>query len=196
MRKIDRNLHENKLDYIFHILGFFFVYGVLGFIAEFTFRNIMRGRAQEVGFLELSPILPIYGFMGMITYALIRPIEDTIEKRHSKKNQVIAAILVYIPFFALSLAILELAGGFILEHIYHMKAWNYSNKFLNFMGYISIKFTLLFSFVGTLHMFIMFYYVNSFLERFSKERIYRVIITAMTIFGLIDFFYTTGVWVF
>ncbi len=191
MNKVYRSNYKNKLDYVYHILGLFIIYGTLGFLAESVFRNIIKGRVGKAGFLTFSPILPIYGFMGFFTYICAGQLEKLIDKKKGNRNEVLIAILIYLPFFAVSSALLEISGGFILEYIYGAREWNYSRHFLNFMGYISLKFTLMFSVVGTMHMFVLFYPLDKILVKSSDNLAVRIILSVISVAYFFDFIYTT-----
>ncbi len=192
MRKVNRDSYKSKVDYAYHILGLFFIYAVLGFFAESIFRNFIKGRSGKAGFLIYSPVLPIYGFMGVITYIFARPLENMIESQKKKNNnEILVALLIYLLFFAISSSFLEVSGGVILEYIYETREWNYSGHILNFMGYISLKFTLMFSIVGTAHMYILFYPADKVLSKHSQNNIVRIVLSLITVICFIDFVYTT-----
>ncbi len=191
MREVNRENYKTKTDYVFHILFLFFLYGILGFLAETVFRNIIKGRSGKAGFLIFSPILPIYGFMGVVTYICARPLEKIVAKHSHKNNEILMALLVYLPFFAVSSAFLEISGGLILEYIYGTREWNYSGHAFNFMGYISLKFTLMFSIVGAAHMYLLFYPADKVIAKYSKKRPVRLILIVMTVAGFIDFIWTS-----
>lgn len=190
MEKASRTEYVYKRDYIYHCLSLFFIYGFVGFVLEFFYRNIINGGSEMVGFLSFTPVLPIYGFMGVITYLFIRPIESTVERFDNGRNSVLIQIAVYAAFFTIVPAVLELIGGFTLKHIFKSEQWDYSNKPLNYKGYISLINLLVFSVLGTINMFIIFYKLDKLLVKYNKNRLIRIILYALVILLIADIIYT------
>ncbi len=189
MKKVIRNYYSKK-DYLFHCIALFFVYGVIGFVLETIYRNIINGKSQMVGFLTFMPILPIYGLMGVVTYIFIRPIENTIEKYSRNCNQVLVAIIVYVIFFTVVSGILELIGGFTLKHVFGSEQWDYSDKPLNYRGYISFVNLIIFSVLGTVNMPLIFYKLDNLIVKYNKSRVVRIILYALVMLLAIDILYT------
>ncbi len=190
MRKVNLSNYDNKIDYIYHYIALFFIYGFIGFILETFYRNLINGEDKMVGFLSLLPILPIYGLMGMITYLFAVPLEKLIDKLSNTRNNTIISVFIYLLFFAAVPAILELVGGFTLEHIFHSKEWDYSNQPLNYKGYVSLPYICMFSLLGTFNMLALFYIFDFLLVEYSTRRSIRVLLYTITLLFIIDIIYT------
>ncbi len=190
MRRVNRINYTNKKEYVYHYIALFFIYSFVGFILEYLFRNVFAGRREIVGFLSFMPVLPIYGLMGMITYLLARPIENTIEKYSKQTNVTLVSTIVYVIFFTIVPAILELIGGFTLKNIFKTEQWDYSDKPLNYKGYISVINLVVFSVIGTLNMFYIFYKLDNLIVKYNKYRLTRIILNALVILLIADIVYT------
>lgn len=109
-------------------LVFFFIYAFLGWCVEVSFVAITRGKVVNRGFLN-GPVCPIYG-VGMvgILYAL-EPLKDN-------------AIVLFIGGVVIC-SVLELFTGWVLDKIFHMRWWDYSENKFNIGGYICLEFSIL-----------------------------------------------------
>ena len=107
-------------------LVFFFVYAFLGWCVEVSFVAITRGKVVNRGFLN-GPVCPIYG-VGMvgILYAL-EPLKDN-------------AIVLFIGGVVIC-SVLELFTGWILDKIFRMRWWDYSDEKFNIGGYVCLAFS-------------------------------------------------------
>ena len=108
-------------------LVFFFIYAFLGWCVEVSFVAITRGKVVNRGFLN-GPVCPIYG-VGMvgILYAL-EPLKDN-------------AIVLFIGGVVIC-SVLELFTGWILDKIFRMRWWDYSENRFNIGGYICLEFSI------------------------------------------------------
>lgn len=105
----------------------FFLYGFLGWCLEVVFCGLQEGHFINRGFLN-GPICPIYGVGGTIVILCLTPI-----KKHF--------FLLFIVSIILTSA-LEYLTGWVLEKIYHVRWWDYSDKPFNINGYICPLFSL------------------------------------------------------
>lgn len=118
---------------LYTLVFLFFIYSVLGWIAEVVFVLLKQGQLVNRGFLK-GPLCPIYGF-GMITIIIcLSPIKEHL-------------VLLFIGSALLTTA-LELITGFVLEKIFHTKWWDYSDLHFNFKGYICLSFSLRWGLAG------------------------------------------------
>lgn len=81
------------------------------------------------GFL-IGPYCPIYGFGALAVINILTPFSDN-------------PIIVY--FLAVIItSLLEYVTGYLLERIYHLKWWDYSNYKLNIHGRVVLHNSLIF----------------------------------------------------
>ena len=116
------------MNVFINCLLFFFIYAFLGWCVEVSFVAITRGKVVNRGFLN-GPVCPIYG-AGMvgILYAL-EPLKDN-------------AIVLFIGGVVIC-SELELFTGWVLDKIFHMRWWDYSENRFNIGGYICLEFSIM-----------------------------------------------------
>lgn len=105
-------------------LAFFYIYCFLGWIFESTYVSLKKHRPVNRGFLRL-PLLPLYGTGAVMMLWVSLPVQDNL-------------FLVYISgFFAATT--LEYITGFIMERLFKMRYWDYSNQPFQLHGYICLS---------------------------------------------------------
>lgn len=98
-----------------------------GWIWEILYVSAHEKHWVNRGFLY-GPWLPIYGSGAVAILWTTLPVQDTVP----------LAFLIG----AVSATLLELATGAAMEHIFHMRYWDYSNKPMNWKGYICLPVSL------------------------------------------------------
>lgn len=112
-----------------YYLTYFFIYAFVGWILEVSFKAMRRGVFVNSGFLN-GPYCPVYGF-GAVAVLYFLSLVDSSNK----------IVLLIASMFIASL--IELITGFVLEKLFNMKWWDYSDKVLNIGGYICLEFSLI-----------------------------------------------------
>lgn len=118
---------------IYFYIWLFIIYSVMGFVAEVGYCGIKDGRLINRGFLN-GPWCPIYGTGALFIIHFLSPLKDNI-------------ILLFFASFVIT-SLIEFMTGFALEKIYKCRWWDYSDKPFNIKGYICLKFSLIWAFVG------------------------------------------------
>lgn len=114
---------------------FFYIYCFLGWIWETLYVSVGTGRWVNRGFMK-GPFLPIYGF-GATGMALITiPLQG---------NHILEFICGMIGATAM-----EYVTGVMMEKMFHVRYWDYSNCFCNLRGYICLKASLCWGVFGIL----------------------------------------------
>ena len=104
----------------------FFIYSFLGWCVEVAFVAVTAGKVTNRGFLN-GPVCPIYG-CGMIGVLLaLLPVEKNVW-------------LLFLGGMVICSAV-ELFGGWILDKIFHMRWWDYSDEKFNIGGYVCLAFS-------------------------------------------------------
>lgn len=107
---------------IYHIVQWFFIYSILGWVVESIYMSFCEKRWVNRGFI-FGPICPIYGFGAVAAYFILEPLAG---------NYVVL-------FIAGSL----LATGWewfvakVMLHIFGEVWWDYSNKPFNYNFYLT-----------------------------------------------------------
>ena len=108
----------------YHWITFFFLYSFFGWIFESTYVSILKRRFVNRGFLRL-PLLPLYGTGAVMMLWLSLPVKDSV-------------VLVYLAGVVGATA-LEYVTGYVMEKLFKMKYWDYSNQPFNLHGYICLS---------------------------------------------------------
>lgn len=103
---------------------FFFIYSFIGWIWESCYVSARKRRWVNRGFLH-GPVLPIYGSGALVILISTLGVRET-------------------PWliFAVGLAaatLLEYITGAVMERLFHVRYWDYSNQKLNLNGYICVS---------------------------------------------------------
>ncbi len=122
-----KGYYDNHMSF-YNILYYFIIYSFFGWSLEVAFQAVVRGEFINRGFLN-GPYCPIYGFGIIIVVGALEPIDQNL-------------IVLYIGSVILT-SLLEFFTGFILEKIFNMQWWDYSQEKFNLHGYICLKFSLL-----------------------------------------------------
>ena len=104
-------------------LLFFFIYCFIGWIWESCYVSVENKKWVNRGFLR-GPMLPIYGFGAIIILVATIPVKENL-------------ILVFI-FGMIAATLLEYFTGVIMEKIFHVRYWDYSDEAFNFQGHICL----------------------------------------------------------
>lgn len=127
------------------LITFFFIYSFFGWIIECTYKAIIFKRFINSGFL-FGPFVPLYGLGALVIIVF--------------ENYIgFLPLWVRLIIFTITANLIEYYAGALLEAVFHVKLWDYSNMFLNIKGRIcllhSIYWMLLsFLFIKYIHPFI------------------------------------------
>lgn len=102
---------------------FFFLYCFLGWIWESCYVSAHKKEWINRGFLH-GPVLPIYGFGAIIVLWLTLPVRNNL-------------FLVFLLGLT-GADILEYTTGTVMERLFHMRYWDYSNQPFNLNGHICL----------------------------------------------------------
>ena len=148
---------------------FFFIYSFLGWVWETSYVSIKSFKFVNRGFLK-GPLLPIYGFGAITILFATIPVKNKL-------------ILVFI-FGMIAATILEYITGYVMERIFHVRYWDYSDDAFNINGYICLGCTLVWGVFSVL----MVRFINPPIEKvvfmLSKEFIIVVNIFMIIAIGI------------
>lgn len=103
---------------------FFFIYCLFGWIWESCYVSAKKRHWVNRGFLH-GPLLPIYGSGAIAVLFLTLPVQDN---------------LVAVYFVGtIGATVLEYITGAVMERMFHVKYWDYSNQPCNLNGYICLS---------------------------------------------------------
>ena len=112
----------------YEIVIMFYVYSVCGWCIEVAFVASTLKSVENRGFLN-GPICPIYGLGMLGALMALRPIEHNI-------------FLLFLGGMMIS-TVVELAAGWVLDKIFHMRWWDYTDNRFNIGGYVCLWFSIM-----------------------------------------------------
>ncbi len=110
--------------YLSQWIIFFFIYSFIGWVWESCYVSIKEGRWVNRGFMH-GPILPIYGSGAVVILITTLPVRGNIP-------------LVFLLGMAAA-TVLEYFTGAVMERLFHVRYWDYSNVRFNLQGYICLQ---------------------------------------------------------
>ena len=102
---------------------FFFIYSFIGWVWECRFVSVRKRRWVNRGFMY-GPMLPIYGFGALAVLISTIRVRDSIP-------------LIFL-FGMVGATLLEYVTGAVMERLFNVKYWDYSNQKFNLNGYICL----------------------------------------------------------
>lgn len=105
-------------------LLFFYIYCFIGWCWETAYVSVKRHKFVNRGFMH-GPFLPIYGTGGIMMLVVSAPFQHNL-------------ILTYFAGVAGATA-LELVTGALMEALFKVRYWDYSNQKFNYKGYICLS---------------------------------------------------------
>lgn len=102
---------------------FFYIYCFLGWIWETCYVSIRKRHFVNRGFLH-GPSLPLYGSGAILVLLVTIPVRQNL-------------LLVYVLGMVFATA-LEYVTGMVMERMFHVRYWDYSNKPFNLNGHICL----------------------------------------------------------
>lgn len=146
---------------------FFFIYSFLGWIMEVTLTLITDKKFVNRGFL-LGPCCPIYG-CGCILLNLLL---------HNYTNNIL--VLFILTMFTCSL--LEYITSFLMEKIFKLRWWDYSQMKFNINGRICLETMTPFSILGVLAIKFATPFFITNINKLSEKTILIISIILITLF--------------
>ncbi len=108
----------------FQWLFFFYIYCFLGWCFESAFVSLKSRKLVNRGFMR-GPFLPLYGSGAMMMLVVSMPFRDNV-------------LLTYIAG-VIGATALEYVTGVVMEALFKVRYWDYSNRPFNFQGHICLR---------------------------------------------------------
>jgi uncharacterized membrane protein len=149
---------------------FFFIYAFLGWLWETFYCSLLEKHFVYRGFL-MGPYCPVYGFAVTTILVLTEPFQDRL-------------IYLFISGFLIT-TLFEYFAAWLLETIFHLKLWDYSNLKGNIKGRVAPAISLFWG-VGVLFLVKI---VQPYLMSFSLPH-KKIVALALFLVMMIDFMWT------
>jgi len=151
-----------------YYINYFFIYSIFGYILE-TITLLIINSKKTSGILY-GPWTFIYG-IGVIIILLL---EKLIFSK-KKWNKWLKRILLFLTV-AITLSIIELVGGILIEKIFNKTFWNYTNHKFNIGKYISLEMTLVWTILSIIFVYILKPLTDKIVTKIPKLLTYILII--------------------
>ncbi|MCD8336613.1 MAG: hypothetical protein LUD18_04930 [Lachnospiraceae bacterium] len=140
---------------------FFYIYCFLGWLWESAYVSVKQKHLVNRGFLK-GPLLPIYGSGALCVLAVTIPFRDSV------------------PLMCLSgmaaATVLEYVTGAVMERLFHVRYWDYSDKFMNLNGHICLASTLCWGVMTVLVVDVIQVYVERLVLSFDEGMVEAAVI--------------------
>ena len=117
----------------YQICWYFLIYSFGGWVVEVIFHAVALGKVVNRGFLN-GPVCPVYGFGVLAVFAMINTLQSSGYQMSDGMIFLFGIILA---------TVVELTAGWLLDVCFHARWWDYSDKPLNFHGYICLEFSII-----------------------------------------------------
>ncbi len=102
---------------------YFILYSFTGWVCETIYCSVIERRFVNRGFLA-GPLCPVYGFGALAVISLLSPLKNNIP-------------MLFLAGMAVT-TLLEYITAYLLEKLFNMKWWDYSNFKLNLHGRVCL----------------------------------------------------------
>ena len=123
--------HYSVIQWLF----FFYFYSFCGWCIESTYVSIKMKKLTNRGFMR-GPFLPLYGSGATMMLVVSMPFQDNV-------------VMTYLAG-CVGATILEYITGVMMETLFKVRYWDYSNKKFNFQGHICLGTTISWGFLTIL----------------------------------------------
>lgn len=171
----EKSIEKNKLNENQKMVLYFFIYAILGWILETVFCLVTLGKFTKRGFLY-GPLCPMYGFAAVSMIFLLKKV---------KTNTIGKFCICMIVF-----TIFEYVVAVVLESLFGLRWWDYSNEVLNFQGRISLPYSIAWGIIGVIFIDKIHPFVKRNLDKYSEKiskNMQVVIFAGLVLIILIDF---------
>lgn len=159
--------HYTMIQWLF----FFYFYCFFGWIFESSFVSLKSRKFVNRGFMR-GPFLPIYGSGAIMMLVVSMPFQDNI-------------LLTYIGG-CIGATVLELVTGVIMEALFKVRYWDYSNQKFNYKGHICLSSTIAWGFLTILMTEVVHKGVEQVVFSIPEAAVTLVTIV-VTVYIIIDF---------
>ncbi len=157
----------NGLQWLF----FFYFYCFAGWCFESVFVSLKSRKWVNRGFMR-GPFLTLYGSGAIMMLVVSRPYADNIW-------------LTYISG-VIGATALEYVTGVVMEALFKMRYWDYSNRFLNFQGHICLRSSLTWGLFTVLMTRVIHRPIESMVYMMPGQVLYYVTVI-LTVYIVADF---------
>lgn len=149
----------------------FLLYSLFGFVMESTLYKIIKTNKHSGIFY--GPMTAVYGF-GIISIEIL----NKYLFKKIKCNKILKLIIEYI-ILTLILSLIEYLGGNILNYLFDIDMWDYSNTKIHFGKYVCLRNSLIWGLLGVAYLHIFKPFTDKLLNQVTKRETYFFFIIFM-----------------
>ena len=152
-------------------LFLFYFYSFFGWCFESAYVSYLNKRPVNRGFMR-GPFLPLYGSGGIMMLVVSKPFYSNM-------------LLVYLAG-CVGATVLEYVVGVLMEALFKVRYWDYSDKFLNINGHVCLESTLVWGFFTV----VFTHFLQISIEKFIVSIPYNflsIFTTIITVYVSCDF---------
>ncbi|MDV4149658.1 putative ABC transporter permease [Clostridium sp. AL.422] len=158
------------------IIFSFILYSIVGFLIEEIYSYITNGKFKKDGFLK-GPYKPMYG----IAFTVL------VLTDNYYNLSIVSRLIMYL----IVPTTVEFLSGFLLLKIFNERYWDYSNLKFNYMGLMTLRFSIYWMILCYLGIRYIVPFINNFY--ISLNNLFRVFNMILLLVMIIDFIYTITV---
>lgn len=147
-----------------YYIKIFLLYSLLGFVMESTLFKIKLSKKHSGIFY--GPMTAVYG-VGIISIELLNKYFFSKLKCHK-----ILKLLIEFLTLTIILSLIEYLGGNILNYLFDIDMWDYSNIKPNFGKYICLQNSIIWGILGTLYIHIFKPFTDKLLDQVTIKETY------------------------
>ena len=174
----DLIISKKKREKAKNLIIYFLVYALMGWILETIYAFLVHKHFVNRGFL-FGPLCPIYGFGAVI---LILLLENS--KGKPSKEFLVAAF---------AFTIFEYMASYVLEVLFNMRWWDYTNDFMNLQGRVSLAYSIIWGAMGIILIEGIHPIVSKNIEKIKKHmkvNLQNTLVIFITLLVITDFTYS------
>ena len=151
-----------------YYIKIFLLYSLLGFVMEATLFKIKLSKKHSGIFY--GPMTAVYG-VGIISIELLN-------KYFFKKIKCKKLLKLLIEFLILTiiLSLIEYLGGNILNYLFDIDMWDYSNIKPNFGKYICLQNSIIWGILGTVYIHVFKQFTDKILNQITLKETYLFLV--------------------
>ena len=167
----------------YQICWYFLIYSFGGWVIEVIFHAVALGKVVNRGFLN-GPVCPVYGFGVLSVFAMINTLQSSGYQMSDGMIFLFGIILA---------TVVELIAGWLLDVCFHARWWDYSDKPLNFHGYICLEFSIIWGLAVVLVVKVFQKYVENRTSPHADSTFGWILLVILYCVYLADFIVTVAV---
>lgn len=143
-----------------YYINIFFIYSFLGFLFE-NGLNLVTNANFNSGVLY-GPWTFIYGIAIFVIMGL-----DKFLKKYDLNKWF--KVLIFYVVITIFMTLIEFSAGMLIENIFHVVYWDYSNMKFNYGKYICLEFSLLWGLFATFVNYLIVPHLNKLAKKIPKS---------------------------